>query len=77
MSRAVVGGDFPGALPGIAPCDLAGTFARETTVRAGVSGADGGQTVFGHVMPTARGDMQRSRVAAIRAGVPGTAPSRA
>ena len=27
MSRAVVGGDFPGALSGIAPCDLADTFA--------------------------------------------------
>ncbi|UVC10546.1 beta-ketothiolase BktB [Rhizobium sp. TH2] len=68
-------GDFGGTLAGISPCDLAASVAREAIVRAGISGADVGQTVFGNVIHTAPEDMYLSRVAAIRAGVPDTAPA--
>ncbi|MFN7008679.1 MAG: beta-ketothiolase BktB [Allorhizobium sp.] len=68
-------GDFGGSLSGISPCDLAASVAREAIARAGIAPSDVGQTVFGHVIHTAPEDMYISRVAAIRAGVPETAPA--
>jgi acetyl-CoA C-acetyltransferase len=68
-------GDFGGALAGISPCDLGATVAREAMVRAGVTGGDIGQSVFGHVIHTAPEDMYLSRVVAMRAGVPDTVPA--
>ena len=68
-------GDFGGSLAGISPCDLGASVAREAIARAGISASDIDQTVFGHVIHTAPEDMYISRVAAIRAGVPETAPA--
>lgn len=68
-------GDFGGALAGIAPCDLGAMVARDAIARAGITADAVEQTVFGHVIPTAPEDMYLSRVAAIRAGVPETAPA--
>lgn len=68
-------GDFGGALAGIAPCYLGAMVAREAILRAGIAPGDVEQTVFGHVIHTAPEDMYLSRVAAIRAGVPDSAPA--
>lgn len=68
-------GDFGGALAGVSPCDLGAAVAREAIARAGCTGADIGQTVFGNVIHTAPEDMYLSRVAAMRAGVPETVPA--
>ncbi|MGO4439187.1 beta-ketothiolase BktB [Rhizobium sp. RAF56] len=68
-------GDFGGTLASIPPCELAAIVAREAIARAGVSAEDIVQTVFGNVIHTAPEDMYLSRVAAIRAGVPDTAPA--
>lgn len=68
-------GDFGGSLAGIPPCDLGAAVARDAIARAGLTGADIGQSVFGHVIPTAPEDMYLARVVAIRAGVPDTAPA--
>lgn len=68
-------GDFGGALAGISPCSLAAEIAREAIARAGLTGADIGQSVFGSVIHTAPEDMYLSRVAAIRAGVPEASPA--
>ncbi|CAH1651478.1 beta-ketothiolase BktB [Chelatococcus asaccharovorans] len=68
-------GDFGGALAGISPCELGAIVAREAIARAGIAGSDIGQTVFGNVIHTAPEDMYVSRVVAMRAGVPETAPA--
>ncbi len=68
-------GDFGGALAGIAPCDLGAAVARDAIARAGLTGADIEQSVFGHVIHTAPEDMYLARVVALRAGVPDTAPA--
>lgn len=68
-------GDFAGALSGISPGDLGAAVAKEAILRAGCVGADIGQTVFGHVIHTAPEDMYISRIVAMRAGVPETAPA--
>lgn len=68
-------GDFGGTLAEVSPCELAANVAREAIARAGISPAEVGQTVFGNVIHTAPEDMYLSRVAAIRAGVPDTAPA--
>ena len=68
-------GTFGGSLAGVPPCELAAKVAAEAIARAGVAPGDIGQTVFGNVLHTAPEDMYLSRVAAIRAGVPETAPA--
>ena len=68
-------GDFGGALAGLSPCDLGAAVAREAISRAGLTGTDIEQSVFGHVIHTAPEDMYLARVVAIRAGVPDTAPA--
>jgi acetyl-CoA C-acetyltransferase len=68
-------GDFGGSLAGISPADMGAAVARAAIERAGCTGADIGQTVFGNVIHTAPEDMYVSRVAAMRAGVPETVPA--
>ncbi len=68
-------GNFGGALAGIPPCELAAIVGREAISRAGLTGEDIGQTVFGNVIHTAPEDMYLARVAAIRAGVPDSSPA--
>ena len=68
-------GTFGGALSGMAPIDIATHAARAAIARAGIDPAQIGQTVFGHVINTEPRDMYLSRVAAMNAGVPETAPA--
>ncbi|EPX76682.1 beta-ketothiolase BktB [Salipiger mucosus] len=68
-------GTFGGSLAGIAPCDLATGIAGEAISRAGIEGAEIGQTVMGNVIHTEPRDMYLSRVTAIGAGVPETSPA--
>lgn len=68
-------GDLGGALAGHSPCALATEVARAAIARAGLEAGQIEQTVFGHVIHTAPEDMYLSRVAAIRAGVPDSAPA--
>ena len=68
-------GDFQGALAGITPGDLGAAVAREAIARAGCTGDDIGQTVFGNVIHTAPEDMYISRIVAMRAGVPDSVPA--
>ncbi len=68
-------GTFSGSLSGMSPCDLGTFVATEAIARAGVDAADVQQTVLGNVMHTLPEDMYISRVVAIRAGVPETAPA--
>ncbi len=72
--RTAIGG-FQGALAGISPGDLGAAVAREAIARAGCTGADIGQTVIGNVIHTAPEDMYISRIVALRAGVPDSAPA--
>ena len=68
-------GTFGGALSALAPCDVATVAAKAALSRAGVEGAEIGTVVFGHVINTEPRDMYLSRVAAMAAGVPETAPA--
>ncbi|MDT8857491.1 acetyl-CoA C-acyltransferase family protein [Paracoccaceae bacterium Fryx2] len=68
-------GTFGGALSGVSPIELATVAAKAALERAGLPGAAIGQTVFGHVINTEPRDMYLSRVAAMQAGVPETAPA--
>ena len=62
-------GSFGGSLKDFAPTDMAARVTREALARAGVSGEEVGQVVFGNVIHTEPKDMYLSRVAAIEAGV--------
>ena len=68
-------GTFGGSLAAVPPIALAATAAREALARAGVEGGRIGHVVFGHVINTEPRDMYLSRVAAIEAGVPDSAPA--
>ena len=68
-------GTFGGSLAAIPPIALAATAAREALARAGVEGGQIGHVVFGHVINTEPRDMYLSRVAAMEAGVPDSAPA--
>ncbi len=68
-------GDFGGSLAGVPPTELAATVAREAIGRAGIAAAEVELSVFGNVIHTEPKDMYLSRVAAIGAGVPETAPA--
>ena len=61
-------GTFGGSLKDIPPTELGAQVVRESLKRAGVSGADVGHVVFGHVVNTEPKDMYLSRVAAINGG---------
>jgi acetyl-CoA C-acetyltransferase len=68
-------GTFGGALAGTPPTKLGGIVAREALARAGVEGGQIGHVVYGHVINTEPRDMYVSRVSAIEAGIPDTAPA--
>jgi acetyl-CoA C-acetyltransferase len=68
-------GTFGGALSGMGPIDIATHAAKAAIARAGIDPAQVGQSVFGHVINTEPRDMYLSRVAAMNAGVPETAPA--
>lgn len=68
-------GTFGGALAGVAPIDLASTVTAAAIGRAGLSPAQIGTVVFGHVLNTEPRDMYLSRVAMLNAGVPDTTPA--
>lgn len=68
-------GDFGGALAGVPPCELAAAVLGEAISRSGINAEAVNQTVFGNVIHTEPRDMYLSRVAAIEAGVPHTAPA--
>lgn len=73
-ARTAIGG-FGGSLARMAPIDLATIAAKAALSRAGMEGSAIGTTVFGHVINTEPRDMYLSRVAAMQAGVPQTAPA--
>ena len=68
-------GTFGGALAGTPPTTLGAIVAKEALARSGVEGGQIGHVVFGHVINTEPRDMYVSRVAAIDAGIPDTAPA--
>ncbi|OYX15467.1 MAG: acetyl-CoA acetyltransferase [Rhizobiales bacterium 32-66-8] len=68
-------GDFGGALKDVAPTTLGALVAKEAIARAGLTGADIGHAVIGHVIHTEPRDMYISRVVAMEAGVPKEAPA--
>ncbi len=68
-------GTFGGALAGTPPAQLGAIAAREAMQRSGVEGGQIGHVVFGHVINTEPRDMYLSRIAAIEAGIPDTAPA--
>ncbi|SHL27561.1 acetyl-CoA C-acetyltransferase [Roseovarius marisflavi] len=68
-------GTFGGALAGTPPTTLGAIVAKEALARSGVEGGQIGHVVFGHVINTEPRDMYVSRVAAIDAGIPDSAPA--
>jgi len=73
-TRTAIGG-FGGALSGIAPIDLGAHVTKSALERAGLEPAQIGHVAFGHVINTEPRDMYLSRVAAMGAGIPDTAPA--
>lgn len=61
-------GTFGGSFKDVPPIELATAATKEAMHRAGVSGADVGHVVFGHVVNTEPKDLYLSRVAALQAG---------
>lgn len=72
--RTAIGG-FGGALSSHAPYELGAITARAALARAYVAPDQIDMTVFGHVINTEPKDMYLSRLVAMNAGVPETAPS--
>lgn len=68
-------GDFGGSLAGVPTTNLAAQVAVEAIARARLPAEEIQQTVFGNVIHTCPEDMYLARVAAIRAGVPVSAPA--
>ena len=68
-------GTFGGSLAGTAPSALGATVTKAALERSGVEGGQIGHVVFGHVINTEPRDMYLSRVAAMEAGIPDTAPA--
>jgi acetyl-CoA C-acetyltransferase len=68
-------GTFGGKLAGTPPITLGAEVTKAALSRAGVEGAQIGHVVFGHVINTEPRDMYLSRVAAMDAGIPDTAPA--
>jgi len=73
-TRSAIGG-FGGALASVSPIDVAAQVISAALQQAGVTGAQVGHVVMGHVINTEPRDMYLSRVAAIQAGIPQTAPA--
>jgi len=62
-------GDFGGSLKDFAPTELGALVSREALQRAGVSGDEVDQVVFGNVIHTEAVDMYLSRLIALKSGV--------
>jgi len=73
-ARTAIGG-FGGSLAAVAPGALAAHVARAAMARSGTSPDRIGHVVFGHVINTEPKDMYLSRIAAMEAGIPDTAPA--
>ncbi|MDQ2090977.1 acetyl-CoA C-acyltransferase family protein [Marimonas arenosa] len=68
-------GTFGGALAATPPAQLGAIATKEALARSGVEGGQIGHVAFGHVINTEPRDMYLSRVAAIEAGIPDSAPA--
>ena len=68
-------GTFGGALAATPPAQLGAIAAKEAMARSGVEGGQIGHVAYGHVINTEPRDMYLSRVAAMDAGIPDTAPA--
>jgi len=68
-------GTFGGKLAAKTPITLGAEVTKAALSRAGVEGAQIDHVVFGHVINTEPRDMYLSRVAAMDAGIPDTAPA--
>ena len=68
-------GTFGGKLAGTPPTQLGATVAKEAMTRSGVEGGQIGHVAYGHVINTEPRDMYVSRVSAVDAGIPETAPA--
>lgn len=68
-------GTFGGKLAGTPPTQLGALVAKEALARSGVEGGQIGHVVYGHVINTEPRDMYVSRVSAIDAGIPDSAPA--
>ncbi len=68
-------GTYGGSLKNSPPAQLAAAVVREAVSRSGLGAADIQQCAFGNVIHTEPRDMYISRVAAIEAGIPITAPA--
>lgn len=73
-SRTAIG-TFGGSLKDFAPAQLGALVARDAIARAGITGEQIGQSVFGQVLTTESADAYLARVVAIRAGVHKEAPA--
>lgn len=73
-ARSAIGG-FGGSLAAIPPSQLGAEVARAAMARSGIEPGQIGHVVFGHVINTEPRDMYLSRVAAVQAGIPDTAPA--
>jgi len=68
-------GKFGGALKDIPPTELAARVVSEGVRRSGLTPAEIGHVVFGHVIHTDAKDMYLSRVAALHGGLPVGTPA--
>lgn len=68
-------GSYGKSLREVPPTELGATVARAALERAGLSGEEVDQVVFGNVIHTAPEDMYLARVVGIKAGVPKEAPA--
>jgi acetyl-CoA C-acetyltransferase len=68
-------GTFGGSLSSFAPSELGGIVISEAISRAGMEPADIQHVAMGNVIPTAPKDAYLARVAAVRAGIPVSAPA--
>lgn len=68
-------GTFGGSLAGTSPIELGTIVAKAALERSGLKADQIGQVVFGHVINTEPRDMYLSRVVAMQAGVPASAPA--
>lgn len=68
-------GDFGGSLKDISPCELGRLVIQEAVHRAGLLPADIQHTVMGQVIQSDPKDIFLARIAAVKAGIPTSAPA--
>ena len=74
-ARRTAIGSFGGGLASVPPTELGSIAARAALADAGIDPAAIGHVVMGHVINTEPRDMYLSRVAAMGAGIPDSAPA--